>query len=439
MVCAMALPRTIALLVPLLGQLLTAQVDLPAELAEMVDITDPKARLAAADTFAKRSDVSLENLRSAMQKFGDFKPVEKGRSVERVALWIGTTTEQTELHMYVPPDYDPAKPTPLLLIGHWTGGNGGQALRQWIRFANATGSLLLAPSEAGPNGGWAFSIRERESTLSALRYMRRRFNIDESRIYCTGVSRGGHLTWDLALRYPDLFASIAPMIGGPRIKRVKGQNNIRYIENVVHLPIRDLQGAKDDRYLVANVRLAFERLKVLKAVDAKLLEFPELGHSYDINSIDWTKFFKDHVRHPRPDRVVRLMASIRETRAFWVDILEKDAKKVRVIPQIRQPSNFTKLSETDQRKYVAKAIEKATARLEVRMDRRGRFTAKSKFVKRFRLLLEPDMFEPGKRVLVKHNGRNRRVAVKASKAVLLREFVVRFDRSFLPVAEVIIR
>ena len=39
----------------------------------------------------------------------------------------------------------------------------------------------VAPSEAGANGGWAFSERERESARSAIRHVRRRFDIDENR------------------------------------------------------------------------------------------------------------------------------------------------------------------------------------------------------------------------------------------------------------------
>ena len=64
-------------------------------------------------------------------------------------------------------------------------------------------------------------------------------------VFVTGISRGGHLTWDLALRHPDLWAGCIPMIGGPRITMQNGQNNLRYLDNVVHLPIRDLQGSGD--------------------------------------------------------------------------------------------------------------------------------------------------------------------------------------------------
>jgi dienelactone hydrolase len=417
----------------------TAQDALQSELAKIVAVASPVERRVAADALAKRSEWKLDQLRAAMRVFGTFRAETPGRSRVDIPLWTGKALEKTPLHLYVPKGYDPKKPAPLLVIGHWTGGTGDRASPGWIGFAEQTGALLLAPSEAGANGGWAFSIRERESALAAIRYMRLRFNVDESRIWCTGVSRGGHMAWDLALRYPDLFAAIAPMIGGPRIKRVQGQNNIRYVENLVDLPIRDLQGSKDDKYLVANLRLAFKRLKELKARDAKLIEFPKLGHAYDINAVDWVKFFGNARRNPRPERVLRMMATQRETRSFWIEVLEKDKSRVKVVPQIPASAAFNRMDDKGQREYVARAVERRTARLEAKILGKGKFMAKAKYVRKFRILLEPDMFDPKKRVLVRYKARDRRFKVTLSKQVLCREFADRFDRTFLPVAEVVVR
>lgn len=39
------------------------------------------------------------------------------------------------------------------------------------------------------------------------------YNIDEQRVYLTGLSRGGHGTWGLASKIPERFAAIAPIAG----------------------------------------------------------------------------------------------------------------------------------------------------------------------------------------------------------------------------------
>ncbi|MCA8955080.1 MAG: hypothetical protein KDC87_03345 [Planctomycetes bacterium] len=411
---------------------------LASTIREAVDTVDPVARRRAADRLAARPE-SLAEMCTAMRKFGDFAAAVPGRSRENVELWVGGRVEATELHLYTPKNYRPGVPAPLLVLGHGTGGNGRQMLPMWIEFAERTGTVLLAPSEAGANGGWAFSERERESARSAIRHVRRRFDIDENRIYCSGISRGGHLAWDVALRYPDLFAAIAPMIGGPRIKLVQGQNNTRYLENVAQLPIRDLQGAKDDRYLVANVRWAFTRLKELKAADAKLVEFPDLGHSFRLAAVDWVEFLGRSKRDPRPRRVVRMVAEPREVRAFWVEVQALDTAKVKVVPRLVATRAFTALDELGQRAYVAREVERHTARLEVVMSGPGDFTAKSRLLRSFRLLLDERMLVAGKGVVVKHNGVRRVHPLERSKRVLCREFVERFDRTFLPIAEVVVR
>ena len=53
------------------------------------------------------------------------------------------------------------------------------------------------------------------------------------------------------------------MIGGPYWDVRAGRANLRYLENLVHVPLRGLQGAKDQEGLVWNVRYAFERSAVL--------------------------------------------------------------------------------------------------------------------------------------------------------------------------------
>ena len=58
---------------------------------------------------------------------------------------------------------------------------------------------------------------------------------------------------------------------------------------------------------------------------------------------------------------------------------------------------------------------------------------------RLRLLLDRSMFDAKRPLLLVVNGKARKVRVKESAKVLLAEFAERFDRTFLPVAEVLVR
>jgi len=416
----------------------TAVAD-PPDLAALVDLPTPKARRAAAREFAKDADLTLQAVLVAARAF---RPraglaIQAGASRQTASLRVGDSTEETSITVSVPERYDPSKPTPLLLYLHGSGGRGDEALGLWKAQADALGMLLIAPTEAGENGGYAFSERERKAALAALRWARRRFNVDENRIHLTGVSRGGHMTWDVGTRHPDRWASLSPMIGGPRWLPQRGQNNLRFVENVASIPIRDLQGAKDHPGLLVNLRFAFERLKKLKAKDARFLTFDDLGHSFRMEAVDWGEFLPKCERNPVPPRIVRLSTGVAgETRAYWAQITAVSREvKEKFQPRV-DARRWGGLDELGQRRYMDAVVAKRTARLEAQFAGKGEFIVKTERVKKFRLLLTAGMFDPAQPVVVTWNGRKRRIRAKPSTRVLLEEFAERFDRTFLPVAEV---
>ncbi len=413
--------------------------DLAADLRDAVLRPTPEMRREAAEELARRKEVTLERWLDAARGFGTFAPAAAGVRTERVPLWVGEAApETTELHVYVPASYDASTPSPLLLQTHGTGGSGAGGHRMWQAVADELGMLVLSPSEPGENVGYTFTERERLSTLSALRWARLEYNVDENRIFASGISRGGHLTWDLALRYPDLFAGIAPMIGGPRIMLDRGENNIRYLENVLHLPIRDLQGSKDDEMLVHSLRYSFERLRELGAREAQLLEFPELGHWFDFTAVDWSPFWSGCARDPVPDEIVRRYARAGEGRAFWLEVLKPDPDVKEVFKLSVTKSQWERLDRFERREYIQEKADKKTARLEAVRTESGRIKLKGEGVRSFRVLYTEEMLPAGKTkdALLSWNGKTVRRKVKRSKKVLLTEFVERFDRTFLPVFEV---
>lgn len=403
-----------------------------------VDALRHAVEAGSALALASRADVSLADWIAAAKALAPSTPQKPGLALETVPLTVLGKVESTEIAIYVPTRYAPGTPAPLLMAFHGTGGRGGDVVSMWQATAEALGMLVVAPTEAGPNDGYHFSARERASTFAALRWARLRFDVDEGRVFATGISRGGHLVWDAAARTPDVFAALAPMIGAPRVTTVQGGNNLRYLENLAGVPIRDLQGSKDDPHLVANLRLAFERLAAWKAVDARLLEFPERGHDFDFDAVDWTKFFGAAVRDPAPARVLRRCSSPAEGRAAWAEVLAVDPTTVGEDVRPIQPGGWDRMEDDAKRRFIAIEAEKRTARLEVLRVVPGRFEAHSSGVKQFRLRLRSEDLGTTGSVVVTWNGQSINRTVTPSKAVLLRDFVERFDRRFLPVVEITI-
>lgn len=407
--------------------------ELAGALAEAVDAATPAARRAKVDDLLTLS-ADLDAWLQACRGFGSFEQLEAGLLEERLDLQVLDQVEKTEVYLYVPQGYDPGRPAPLLIWLHGSGGSGAQQHLHWQKVSEQLGMLVLAPTEPIETV-YAKTPRERASVLAALRWARRRANVDENGIFVGGWSRGGHMAWDLALRLPGLFAGLAPCVGGPRIELGPG-NNIRYLENVRDLPIRDLQGSQDDARLLMNLRLAFGQLQKWKSKEAQFVEFPELGHSARLDAVDWGTFFQKR-RQPWPKKVVRLVAEPTEARSAWLELTGL-RRKVRVDAQPQVAARrWQRMDETQKRAYLMKALEAYTARVQIEDKGNGRFVADGSGVTKFSLLLRQEQLgKDGKvEVRLKRSKPIRKVG-RPSVRVLLQDFVERFDRTRLPVVRI---
>lgn len=407
-------------------------------LESAVDQHTPDARANAAASLALRPE-PIEDWLAAARAFGKFNKFEMGVRTETVALYLKDSKQDYQIMSYVPSAYDPAKPAALMVAFHGSGGAASEMIEMWRPTAEQFGFIVVANTEPLAKDGFTFKAQEREAGLAMLRHARRIYNIDENHIYCTGISRGGHLTWDTALRYPDTFAAIFPMIGGPWAEPSRGFANLRYLPAILNLTIRDLQGAKDDPGLVGLLHYTFKKLKEMKAADSEYIEFPDLGHSFHFNAVAWEDMIKNKSRTPAPAAVVVSTVMKHDAgRASWAEVLGvgKDIAES-VTPKMTQSDfdHFKSLGMTEQSAKLNDLATKQTARLDVSMTAPGKFTAKGAGVLKFRILLADSMFDPKKPLSVVWNGKNRNYNIKPDKKVFITEFVERFDRTFLPIAE----
>ncbi|MEM6345655.1 MAG: alpha/beta hydrolase-fold protein [Bacteroidota bacterium] len=143
---------------------------------------------------------------------------QKGRLYGDLPLRCRQVNYETEYFLYVPTRYAPSQATPLLLVGH--GGNGNMAHQQarlaayggleaWLAIAEEKGWILAAPLTQRGWGVMGYAV-----LFSLLSKLQRQFYIDPDRIYLTGHSMGGHLSWRSAMHVADRFAAISPMSGG---------------------------------------------------------------------------------------------------------------------------------------------------------------------------------------------------------------------------------
>lgn len=406
--------------------------DLQAQLEQAVDLPTAELRREAARELARERKVSVEEWLAAMRAFGRFEEVPAGPGSDAgVAAGGGAPAE---VHYYVPQGYGPTTPAPLLVVLHDAAGSGRGMDAPWRETAEELGMLVLAPSQTGEHAGYAYTDEERDGALAALRWMRRRFNVDEDRVFLSGVSRGGHMCWDLALRNPDRFAALAPMIGGPRVQLVGGQNNLRYLESLWATPIRDLQGSGDDPGLLFNLRFAFERLEKLGNRDAELIEFDDLGHDFRFEAVDWKAFLGAARRDPAPERVVATCVEAEGSRSFWIEALKLEREVAEEFQLKVDPRSWNRLSNEKKKEKLQEEVDRRTARIEVEQRALGRFHAEARGATKIRILLTEEMFDPKKPVELRFGRRTAKKRLRPDARVLLEHFVERFDRGFLPVA-----
>lgn len=354
-------------------------------------------------------------------------------------LWNGETKAKYEIFYYIPASYNPATPAPLILSWHGTAGEGRSMLYLWKQVADECGVIVASHTEPLAKSGYTFKPVERIAALSLVRHARSVFNIDPSRIFASGISRGGHLAWDTALRHPDLYAGIFPMIGGPWAVPAGGRNNLRYLPSILHLPIRDLQGAQDDPGLVHLLRYTFAKLKDLGAADAKYIEFPELGHSFTFGAVNWKNEISTLKRDSVPLRVTATSVKKNDSgRAFWLEItaVTPDIQEEPKLKLTRAEADAMPREDHARSEWWAAKAEKHTARLDGSMTSPGNFTIRGTGVSRFRILLTSAMYVAESPATVQFNGKTRTFKPVIDKKILLQDFADRLDRSFLPVAEI---
>jgi predicted peptidase len=178
--------------------------------------------------------------------------------------------------VFVPHGYTPDRKWPAILFLHGAGERGddnrGQVrvgIARAIRQRESTfGFITILPQCAAPPAWWTKQC-EKDYAMAALAKTRKEYNVDDERIYLTGLSMGGFGTWALAADHPDTWAAIVPICG---------RGDPKTVAKFVHLPCWCFQGGAD---FVVRPRNSRDMIEALRKAGGKprYTEYKGVGHN----------------------------------------------------------------------------------------------------------------------------------------------------------------
>jgi dienelactone hydrolase len=181
--------------------------------------------------------------------------------------------QETKYLFYLPDGYanDTLTKWPLILFLHGSGESGDDLNKvkvhgppKLVEQGKKFPFIIVSPQAADVSA--AFRAEVLHGLLTDLK---KKYRVDEDRVYLTGLSMGGYATWDIAQKHPEDFAAIAPICGGGDADKTW---------RLRHIPVWCFHGAKDDVVPVAASQLMVDSLKKY-STNVRFTIYPNANHN----------------------------------------------------------------------------------------------------------------------------------------------------------------
>lgn len=325
-----------------------------------------KDRLGGAVDKASRSSWRL--VHSALMEFEELQLEAQGRAARlrssgfvRLAYDDDMDGSTQFCRAYLPADYSAAKQWPLILSLHGYNPANPEYVDWWSveqrhhPIAETKATIVIEPH--GRGNAQYLGIGDRD-VMHCLDEAKRRFSVDADRVYLTGESMGGHGTWAIATRHPDVFAAAAPVFGGWdfRVSDVSGPpttpppqksldaftleraSSFANAENLLHVPLLIVHGDADPAVNVENSRHVV-RMMQRWGYDVRYHEMPGWVHE-DLGQqpviADW---LLTHRLIAAPKTIRVRSTDLAGAAAYWLRVrsFQNPAEVIRVSADVLQP------------------------------------------------------------------------------------------------------
>jgi phospholipase/carboxylesterase len=207
------------------------------------------------------------------------EPISNGESVVGF-VHRERNDERSDYSLYIPESYEADRPWPLIICLHGGYGEGYEYIWTWLRPARSRGYILLSPKSLDVTWTMSPNSIDTRSIMKMLDEVAAEYSIDRSRLFLTGLSDGGIMTYLLGIERHEIFTGIAPVAGAlhpmvdPLLRAKTGRE----------VPIFVVHGVHDFIFPVTFTRQTNELLKSL-GYNLNYEELPDWGHAltYSIN------------------------------------------------------------------------------------------------------------------------------------------------------------
>jgi poly(3-hydroxybutyrate) depolymerase len=338
----------------------------------------------------------------------------------------------------VPAGYDPSKRWALRVqlhggVGRMPADDGRPARGLTNNRIEGQPQLVLQPRAWATSEWWARN--QYGNVLELVERVKRKYNVDESRVYITGISDGGTGVYFFAMRNATPWSACLPLNGQPAVLANPdiGADGSLFVGNLVNCPLYLVNGGKDRLYPATSVAPFVD---TIKRAGASILfnVYPDAGHDtswWPEERSKYEAFLAAHARVAHPPAISwETERTDRYNRFRWlvIDRLGPQMSDVKLedvndfaIPSGQKISLYSRRGQSGR----------------VDVTRTGnRFEAKTRGVQQFTLLLSRDVVDFTKPVTVTVNGRAVFDGmVKADAATLLKWAAQDDDRTMLYAAE----
>jgi predicted peptidase len=207
-----------------------------------------------------------------------------------------SVSETLEYFLYYPPAYPTQKDEdfPLLLFLHGGGESGASlemvrknGLPKLVSEGAEFPFLILAPQNPHKKEWW--NVR---AVMALLEKVISENRVDRSRIYLTGLSRGGSACWELATQFPGTFAAMAVVCG------MAPTPYAHWIDR--NLAIRVFHGTEDPVIPFSESWDMVEKLQEM-GYDVKLTAYEGVGHNSWERAYAEDGLYEWFLRHSREE------------------------------------------------------------------------------------------------------------------------------------------